>query len=1313
MHTNTIVIVLQDLANDTISKFVPEFVTQGLIDHDYTILAMRRYAEASRHFWADIIKNGKQQQASVIEPLQTFLSGDLKRFKEAKSAFELAQQRYDHQLAKYLAYSKNKEPSVLRDDAFILADTRKSYIKASFNLSTVMPVVQAKLDVCLVKTFASPWILKPNKFLSADLTMQRISVEMLRLKSWSRAMQKSFDPLNKEMMTAAANMQKAAISKFKPSKDLNTYTAQTSSFSHFIPLPLEKSDGLIEKHGWLLLKVPNGKGNRPTWVRRWVFLKDGLFGMLNLSPSKTYVQESDKIGVLLCYVTSVATEDRRFCLEIKTQETSIILQAENLEELTSWLQVFENAKRTAVESDKKSDISYAFKQIPPLIAEFANTTESVPLVSEALTGTTSTLNSSSRISTNTISLRDNVEALNIQAMMSAGDPIVNSDVNDSSKPFGVSLTPSPLLNISMPTAKSQEAILSHNFISSSTVPNAITANYWGSVNWSLYHNALIRFDRHYDPEDDAVKPSPVIQSSIPSYPSYYPLELRSQDAQVRAIFHSNVGDSLDDKVVLVFRCMYKPNAEQQIPGRVYATATHLYMYSHFLGMSSTAIASLTEIVSVEIRANIHYDVMYLIIKDGTSSCTLFLDSGRVLQKRIQFLIDNAHSPNPLSLQDLIEKLKSFVVEIKKEDIMDLDPLTNASDPRTLAMIGMDDVDEIEQKYFQLYVKRIMQGSTNGRKGLIGLLPPKSFASTEMTPPKRSNSVDFSLEGQFSDMSKLMSQLSLEHEFDIPAKALFHIMFGENSPVFTYQVSGLIKRVGIELLPWKLIESKRLEREIIFDIVDSKMNLDIDKEGAMFTQRLEKMENNQCYIVYERRAIWKLPQGGSFYTTFRYVIIKTTNNGCKLSIWSSVEWLRSTIFKNVTEGLVQKMLTQEAGTILSRVLNCRAQLGPKGSTTTAIRLFGKLGAGFNSEISTINITDSLYTPETVADTNNVIVVSPGFMKKNIIEAIISSVISIFGEICLLVTQIARVLFKVFMSHYILFLILFGSTIFNLFLIGKSTQSYWMERRTENLAFDLGLVPGSQSIMRRSILLQDVENLIMNGSHFSVEKALSSELGHESKSSLCYNKFQSLALLPETELTSYETYSPEGFNLKIENLSNETSDDFIGLRSIVPSDHWILNKEPLFAIRNRIFDMRSRLGIHRNALMVEMRTVNQVETDLLMAEWRAWVQDEVSICSRVVQDFSLLQNEFRFLSVQDRKPDVIGLERDEPDADWLRRLYEFHDKRKVYDNEDERKNFLRLLKSLSNEMKQFISTYCKSCSNEMGAILDGVNEYKLAL
>lgn len=1210
---------------------------------------MRRYAESSRHFWSKTINHVRSQHSAVIEPIEKLQQNELKNYRVCRRNFEAAQVRFDNLLSKYMGLVKNKEASALREDAFQLAESRTAYIKACFELCTTISLTQSKLDICLVKTLSDPWILQPKELATADPISQRIGFEMLRLRSWVKAMQKLYKPHTKEMEKAAKDMEQATIEKWAPSRDLNSYMAANSTILHFVPKPLDKSQNVGQNYGWLYVKSSSNKGVRQVWVRRWIFVENGMFGWLNVSPFRTCVQESDKIGVLLCHVTPFSAEDRRFCFEIKTKDTVLFLQAETLEEMRTWLQVFEDAKRLAVESDKRSTISYAFQRFPPMISEFASTAGTS--VDVELTNDKPIENQGPHDSPalgKCIALSKNSDAINLQASMSVNDSPDKIGVLSALGPFAAALAPSPLLNTPMPTSMTQEAISSSSLCVLFAFPTAITANYWGSANWALSANKGSVLEE----EKGFAKGASAINVSLGQHPAFYPPVLRSQDAQLRAIFQT-IGDTPNDRVVLVFRCLFRPSPSQQIPCRIYFTPNALYLYSHSLGTISTLVLPMKSLVSVEGRTGLQQDTLFLITSAGSATCDIFLDSRHVLQKRIQFLIDNYHAEESLELQAIIEKLQSFGCDQKDEEWMEddehLDQAREKSDnildcSLLEPTLDGDSRTEVEKRLFSLYMNNYMHANT--------------AVTSPIFTKKKKEIARVHQKSESIDMSKLMSQLSIEHDFDIPPKALFHIMFGETSPVFRYDDTGSIIRTDMEFSPWKALNSKRMEREIFFKIKESKTPVEGILDKIMYVQRLEKMDDNTEYVIYERHTVVKLSQGDSFYTTHRYVITRTSRGTSKLSIWSSVEWINASILKSVTEPFLLKRLKAEVKIVVNRSLMCRRQLGVRGSTATAIRMFGKIGSSKSVKVEPFEVTEMPVEnlPETRGST---ISISRTTLQRSLLEAGASAVFSMVGEVCLLLQDLAKVIWSGIRSNKIIIFGLLLSCFFNIFLMGRSTSSYWMELHAQQYADKLSVSPRSQSIMSRAILLKDVDMLIQNGSQFSLEATMPHDLGQDIGESLCYAKFKTLALLPGHSEGSYSF--------------NDTTDVDQALLNTISG---LSSHSSSSTVRSRIFGMRSKLGIKRNRLMVELRSINRIESELVIAEWKSWLYDEVSLCLRLTQEFTAMQQENSGQETKGKIKDS-GLEMND-------------------------RAIIKVIREAPLGTRQALNKYCLSCSRELNSL-----------
>lgn len=59
----------------------PPNLSEAVIDHDYTLLAMRRYGEGARDFWATTISGLKKMDVNMVEPIRAFLQNDFRTFK--------------------------------------------------------------------------------------------------------------------------------------------------------------------------------------------------------------------------------------------------------------------------------------------------------------------------------------------------------------------------------------------------------------------------------------------------------------------------------------------------------------------------------------------------------------------------------------------------------------------------------------------------------------------------------------------------------------------------------------------------------------------------------------------------------------------------------------------------------------------------------------------------------------------------------------------------------------------------------------------------------------------------------------------------------------------------------------------------------------------------------------------------------------------------------------------------------------------------------------------------------------------------------
>lgn len=68
---------LEESFNAFLLRAVPPVnVSEAVLDHDYTLLAMRRLGEGSREGWSQALIAMKKMEVNVVEPIKAFMAGE-------------------------------------------------------------------------------------------------------------------------------------------------------------------------------------------------------------------------------------------------------------------------------------------------------------------------------------------------------------------------------------------------------------------------------------------------------------------------------------------------------------------------------------------------------------------------------------------------------------------------------------------------------------------------------------------------------------------------------------------------------------------------------------------------------------------------------------------------------------------------------------------------------------------------------------------------------------------------------------------------------------------------------------------------------------------------------------------------------------------------------------------------------------------------------------------------------------------------------------------------------------------------------------
>jgi hypothetical protein len=258
------------------------------------------------------------------------------------------------------------------------------------------------------------------------------------------------------------------------------------------------------------------------------------------------------------------------------------------------------------------------------------------------------------------------------------------------------------------------------------------------------------------------------EAVLPSheYPSYYPPQLKQQDAQFRLLFPNIQGD---EALVVVFRATFSPGDQQEFPGRVYVTTRHIYFYSNYFGLVLTSSATLDNISEVTAAPGRDCDFLFLHINPekgsdpGRITIKTFLEPLKLLQKRLNFLIKDAAAEDPLDLESIFKTLLKMELDgpirtSSMDSWEDVSLNTPADDGALLT--GKPEKGVKGASYVDKDLD--IDSGKSGRRGTARLRLP-------------AQPVEYVPQG--------ILQLSAERLYDISPKALFHVLFGDRSAVW--------------------------------------------------------------------------------------------------------------------------------------------------------------------------------------------------------------------------------------------------------------------------------------------------------------------------------------------------------------------------------------------------------------------------------------------------------------------------------------------------------------------------------------------------
>ena len=1036
---------LEDAINKFLAKTVPTSpAAEAVIDNDYTLLALRRLGEASRDWWVQTLSTVRRCDVSITEPIRAFLDSDVRSFLVARRAFDQAQKTFDTALARYVSQSKMKEPSALREDAFALFENRKAYMRASLDLCVLGPQLCFSLDKLLVR-MSSDMFRDLKRMMGAQLEMERI-------RGWAKEMEAFEYIFRRELLLSRKAILDASVSAQKPSRELEDYSPSPVESKGPANM-LQKSIATAEKQGWLFFKSMSGKPVRTTWVRRWYYCRNGVFGWLVQDPMG--VLQGDEIGVLLCNAKLAAQEERRFCFEVKTKMQNILLQAETQAQLAEWLDTFEAAKKRAFEASLSEngpgENDPAFSITPPSIPEFSarlldiqpddsgpampfGTIPGPDIASRTSFDVNSTI--SRRALTNLareegetgrehaarimhrLDLHRKTNPPNsgeLAPLPSPGLPVALG-LSDSAhvEPPGV-LAP---LTLSKPPISTHlsKAVMSVGTergygMDDKAIPTVLLANYWGSNTCSSLYTRSSCFSNHKNPQSVVTSKS---DKTAGTFPSTYPLELRAHHSQFRALFP---GLPAAEVPVLVFLASWSSQIEQKADdkfagnGRIYVTQDNMYFYGRQMGLVIAYAIRLDSISEVTAGPGKEFDYVFLHLSAaGRSGYTrisikTYLEDLDLLHGRLNLLVDDLQAEEPMEVGEIITALYR------------LDGMDKKS-PST---------DRWEEVSLAQRPTRKLQVPNN----------PVVFEPEDM------------------------QEKVAERHFEISAKACFHVLFGDNSFIFP-KLYYERRAQHITQGPWTLVDQGKMKREFHFkaEAVDI---LGRSKIAAVTDfQTIEVFSEHMAYVVSHVKTPWHLPHSQYFNLVAKVAITHLAKSKCKLAVFTKVDWSKApALSKNMVEKQALADAGRDAEALADAATDQVRKLGPHSRTKRAIQVYGHVGHE-NQEI--------IFSPEDT-DATRKQAIKPRTLTAMAFETARSFMESVASSLVMWAFAAVRKLFKVATAHRAILALLAASMVLNLMFTSKDVSQWWRERNASRFMKRIGV--GPNVMMSKAVYLYDLE------------------------------------------------------------------------------------------------------------------------------------------------------------------------------------------------------------------------------------------------
>lgn len=532
-----------------------------------------------------------------------------------------------------------------------------------------------------------------------------------------------------------------------------------------------------------------------------------------------------------------------------------------------------------------------------------------------------------------------------------------------------------------------------------------------------------------------------------AFPSVYPLQLKTQDCQFRLLF-PNV--RRDEKVILVFRASWNPNDQQDFPGRVYVTTESIYFYSNHLGLVLITGLSLSSVSEVTAAPGRDSDFLFLHLKETTEKADftritvkVFLEPLRLLQRRLNFLVQNCNSDDPRSIDSVMKAL----VKLEYDEDEKSPSIESWEDSLVLPMDGP-----------QRNPKRLPQDLR------ANLFIDQGLFGRENRHGTKKEIARFKLPGKpVFYVPRGMSKVTVEKQFDISPKALFHVLFGDRSAV--WQLLYHERRAQrIKQGPWTKQEENHLRRTFEYQIEYLDILRQVYQAKVTDTQIIDVLNDHLCYVVTDRKTPWHLPFTSKYILISKIVITHVAKSKCKLAIYTKVEWTKHPpILSSIVERQAQSDLELDALDLADVITDQVRKLGAQSRTKKAIQIFG--GIGQLNQVTEFESSDSKVESQVRRSMGH------RTLLHFLFETIVSWAEDIVTSVMMWIGSAMRWTWKTGNANSIILLVLTASVLFNVYFSSIETSEWWRERNARTYMRKLGI--GPDLVMSKTVHIDDFD------------------------------------------------------------------------------------------------------------------------------------------------------------------------------------------------------------------------------------------------